>query len=323
MRGERTRDAEGLSLVNLEMREIEAFLTVAEELHFGRAAERLALSTSRVSSLIRTLERRVGTPLFERTSRSVRLTPAGDHLFTEFRGAYVRIERAVADLRSMADQAGQVVRVGFATTLPEKVAPALVQAFEEAYPSARVVQFAAPTTDLFRWLDGGPSAWQVDVFVTWMPVADSPEPDLAIGPVVHRIPRAVMLAADHPLADRAAVDVEDLAEHELVYPLLPKWYGAAWTPQSTPGGRELRLRRVTAEYIEDVLRLVAEQRLAHLTFMSLLDSYRRPGVVVLPLIGLPAMPVRPVWSNSSRHPLVRAFADVAVEHSRGAGWQVI
>ncbi|GAB3659203.1 LysR family transcriptional regulator [Glycomyces tarimensis] len=304
------------------MREIEAFLTVAEELHFGRAAERLTLSTSRVSSLIRTLERRVGTPLFERTSRSVRLTPAGEHLFAELRAAYVRIERALADVRSAADQAGQVVRVGFATTLPEKVPSALVEAFEEAYPAARVVQYAAPTTDLFHWLEGDRTAWQVDVFVTWMPVEDSPEADLAIGPVLHRIPRAVMLGADHPLADRAVVDVEDLAEYEVVYPQLPKWYGAAWTPQTTPSGRELRLRRVNAEYIEDVLRLVADQQLAHLTFSSLLDSYRRPGVVVLPLIGLPAMPVRPVWSSSSRHPLVRAFADVAAEHSHRAGWHV-
>jgi DNA-binding transcriptional LysR family regulator len=307
-------------MVNLEMREIEAFLTVAEELHFGRAAERLTLSTSRVSSLIRTLERRVGTPLFERTSRSVRLTPAGDHLFAEFRAAYVRIERAVADLRSPADPAGQILRVGFATTLPEKVPAALVQAFEEAYPAARAVQFAAPATDLFRWLEGDRSAWQVDVFVTWMPVEDSPEPDLAIGPVVHRIPRAVLLADGHPLAGRASVDVEELAEHELVYPLLPKWYVEAWMPKTTPGGRELRLRRVNAEYVEDVLRLVAELPLAHLTVMSLLDSYRRPGVVVLPLLGLPAVPVRPVWSNTCPHPLVRAFADVAAEYSRRVGW---
>jgi DNA-binding transcriptional LysR family regulator len=305
------------------MREIEAFLTVAEELHFGRAAERLSLSTSRVSALIRTLERRAGTALFERTSRNVRLTPAGDHLFAEFRAAYVRIDKALKDVRDAADPVGKVIRVGFATTLPEKVPPVLVQAFEQACPHARVVQYAAPTTDLFRWLEGGRPSWQVDVFTTWMPVEDSPEPDLAIGPVLQRIPRAVMLGADHPLADRASVDIEDLAEHEVVYPQLPKWYGAAWTPQATPGGRELRLRRVTAEYIEDVLRLVADQQLAHLTFASLLDSYRRPGVVVLPLIGLPPMPVRLVWPLSSTNPLVRAFADVAAEHSRRAGWLAV
>ncbi|GAA1674928.1 LysR family transcriptional regulator [Glycomyces endophyticus] len=304
--------------MNLEMREIEAFLTVAEELHFGRAAARLALSTSRVSALIRTLERRAGAALFERTSRTVRLTRAGEHLFAEFRTAYVRIERALAEVRDAADPAGKVIRVGFATTLPEKLAPALVQAFEQAHPQARVVQCAAPATDLFRWLEGGRPTWQVDVFATWMPVEVAPEADLAIGPAVQHVRRAVMLGVDHPLAERAVVDVEDLAAHEVVYPRLPQWYGDAWTPRTTPGGRELRLRRVTAEYTEDLLRLVAEQPLAHLTVASLLDSYHRPGVVVLPLIGLPPMPVRLVWPRSSRDPLVQAFADAAAECARDA-----
>jgi DNA-binding transcriptional LysR family regulator len=61
----------------LELREIRAFLTLAEELHFGRTAERLELTPSRVSQTIRTLETRVGGRLFERTSRRVRLTTTG------------------------------------------------------------------------------------------------------------------------------------------------------------------------------------------------------------------------------------------------------
>lgn len=66
-------------------RPAEAFLAVAEELHFGRAAERLRLSTLRVSNLIQAVERRAGAPLFERTSRVVRLTPAGTQPFGELR----------------------------------------------------------------------------------------------------------------------------------------------------------------------------------------------------------------------------------------------
>ncbi len=61
----------------MERHEVDAFLAVAEELHFSRAAERLRLSTARVSQTIQRLERRVGAPLFERTSRMVRLTPIG------------------------------------------------------------------------------------------------------------------------------------------------------------------------------------------------------------------------------------------------------
>ena len=64
----------------LERHEIEAFLTLAEELHFGRTAERLHVSTARVSQTIRKLERRVGAPLFDRTSRRVELSPAGGQL---------------------------------------------------------------------------------------------------------------------------------------------------------------------------------------------------------------------------------------------------
>ena len=61
----------------LERYELETFLTLAEELHFGRTAERTHVSTARVSQTIKKLERRVGAPLFNRTSRHVELTPSG------------------------------------------------------------------------------------------------------------------------------------------------------------------------------------------------------------------------------------------------------
>ncbi|WP_432873100.1 LysR family transcriptional regulator [Microbispora rosea] len=81
------------------MREIEAFLAVAEELHFGRAAQRLHLSTSRVSHLIRALERRAGAPLFARTSRRVHLTTAGEGLLAEVRPAYEQLSTALRQAR--------------------------------------------------------------------------------------------------------------------------------------------------------------------------------------------------------------------------------
>lgn len=62
----------------MELRDIETFLTVADKLHFGRAARRLYLSPSRVSQTIRNLEREIGGPLFIRTTRKVRLTPLGE-----------------------------------------------------------------------------------------------------------------------------------------------------------------------------------------------------------------------------------------------------
>src|SRR5688572_12964992 len=72
----------------LDRHELEAFLTLAEELHFGRAAERLHLSTSRVSQTIAKLERRIGLPLFHRTSRRVEMTDLGRRLHDEIRPAW-------------------------------------------------------------------------------------------------------------------------------------------------------------------------------------------------------------------------------------------
>jgi DNA-binding transcriptional LysR family regulator/pimeloyl-ACP methyl ester carboxylesterase len=190
----------------LEMREIEAFLAVAEELHFGRAAERLRLSTSRVSKHIRAVERRVGTQLFERSTRVVRLTPPGAQLYTELRTAYIHIERALDAVRRFAGLGGGVLRAGFASTLPGKLREELTTGFEEHHPGCRVVSSSVPTTDLFRWLG---KEWPVDVFVTWMPADGVPEePTLRIGPVIHRKTRAVMLGTGHPLAGRPSVDIE-------------------------------------------------------------------------------------------------------------------
>lgn len=306
--------------VVLEMREIEAFLSVAEELHFGRAAERLGLSTSRVSHLVRAAERRAGTSLFERSSRVVTLTPHGSQLYTGLRDAYVQMERVLDDVRRASALGGRVLRVGFSTTVPAELRTDLVGAFEEQFPDCRLVVSALPTTDLFRWLG---TEWPVDVFVTGMPVSWAPvEPSLQIGPVIHRVPRAVLLGTEHPLAGLDTVDVEKLAEggHPVIHPELPTWFGEHWVPATTPEGRTLTQRRLPAAYVEDVLRFVAEGELAHLTFTSLLDSYDRPGVVLAPLTGLPPMPVRAVWAAGPQARLSAVFADHVAGYAAEAGW---
>jgi DNA-binding transcriptional LysR family regulator len=295
----------------LETRELEAFLAVAEELHFGRAAQRLRLSTSRVSNLVRTMERRVGIPLFERTSRVVTLTPQGAQLFAELRAAHIHIEKALRDVRWSAGLEGRVLRVGFATTLPEQLRVVSVAAFERQHPESRTVASGLPTTDLFGWLGRD---WPVDVFVTWMPAAHAPvQPRLNIGPVIHLVPRAIILPAGHPLTERCTVDIEELPAFEVIYPHVPDWFRELWVPPTTPSGRPLRRRHVAARYIEDVLRLVAQSGLPHLSYASVLSAYQPPGVVLAPLTGLPPMPVRAVWPDGPSGRYAREFAELAAD----------
>src|ERR1700754_2831160 len=78
----------------LERHELDAFVTLAEELHFGRTAQRLRVSTTRVSQTISKRERRVGVPLFNRTSRRVELTAVGRDLYDDVRPAWAQIGAA-------------------------------------------------------------------------------------------------------------------------------------------------------------------------------------------------------------------------------------
>jgi DNA-binding transcriptional LysR family regulator len=97
----------------VERRDIEIFLMLGEELHFGRSAERLHVSVAMVSKAIKKLERAVGATLFDRSSRRVTLTPIGRRLYDDLRPAYQQIldgfERAVAAGRGVDGE----LRAGF------------------------------------------------------------------------------------------------------------------------------------------------------------------------------------------------------------------
>src|SRR5829696_2625778 len=94
------------------LREIRAFLTLAEELHYGRTAERLGLTPSRVSQMIRALEQRVGGRLFDRTSRRVCLTPLGDQFLQRAAPPYEQLRRALLDVHEAATGIAGALRIG-------------------------------------------------------------------------------------------------------------------------------------------------------------------------------------------------------------------
>src|SRR5262245_13300446 len=122
---------------SVELRHLRTFLVVADELHFGRAADRLRVSQSRVSQLIRTLETIVGEPLFVRTSRHVALTSAGVQLRSRVQPAYSELQRAVDELRG--DVVGEV-RLGLLmATSGGRRLPEIITLFERRHPGSRVV----------------------------------------------------------------------------------------------------------------------------------------------------------------------------------------
>jgi DNA-binding transcriptional LysR family regulator len=125
----------------VELRQLRYFVAVAEELHFGRAAERLQMSQSPLSRAIRELERELGLVLFVRTTRRVELTPAGSALLERARRALAEVDLAVGDARRAARPERGVLAIGFgpfsrllAARIAEAVAagrPELESRFEE------------------------------------------------------------------------------------------------------------------------------------------------------------------------------------------------
>jgi DNA-binding transcriptional LysR family regulator len=309
-------------VVGMEIaREIEAFLAVAEELHFGRAAARLHLTTSRVSQAIRGLERRIGAPLFERTSRTVRLTPLGQTLFDDVSPAVQQLEEALLKAKRAAGrQAYGALRVFFANSLREEITTALVRGFAEAHPQIPLVRYAYPSMQHRQWCDHQ----RDDLFVTWFPAEPGALdlPRVHVGPAILREPRSVIVGAGHALARREVVDIEELADHDLLYPHpVTRRFADAWTPPITPSGRRIRrVRRMTGSYMEEAVTIVVHENIAHITIARLPLILLRSDIVLVPLTGLPPFWLAPIWSVSAQNSWIPAFAELAAQTGARAGW---
>ncbi|MET9913056.1 LysR family transcriptional regulator [Streptomyces sp. NPDC006476] len=182
----------------MELRQLTYFVTVAEELHFGRAAERLHIVQSAVSMQIQRLERELGAELFDRTPRRVRLTPAGERLLPEARTVLAAAERARA---AVAPPPG--LRIGTSTGLGAHLDRVLA-AFARRAPDVPVELFSLPAAERLERVARG----RLDAaFVR----AAEPRQGVHVLPLWPD-PLVAALPAAHPLAGREEIGVEELAE---------------------------------------------------------------------------------------------------------------
>ena len=150
------------------MAQVQAFLALAEELHFGRAAQRLRVSQPRVSRLIAAVERQVGAPLFERTSRRVALTPLGAQFRDELGSAYAQMQAALDHARRAAREAAGQIRVGCTMTVGGPALSRLAEQFCVRNPGCELTLHEVPWWDPYTALRRG----EVDVLVNWLAVAE-------------------------------------------------------------------------------------------------------------------------------------------------------
>ncbi|MEV6637850.1 LysR family transcriptional regulator [Actinoplanes sp. NPDC051470] len=268
---------------DLELRELRLFLVLAEELHFGRAADRLGLTTSRVSQTVRAIERKLGDqPLFRRTSRVVELTEAGRTLRAELAPAVAGLDRVLRTAAFRARGPG-VVRVGLLNAASGvSILSRAVERFEARYAGATVRLSTTPFDDRL----GPLRRREVDLVVTRLPLD---QPDIVVGPVLTAADqRVVMLGRSHPLAGRADLSVEDLAGHDVRRPYgLTAEQAEATCPARTPSGRPIRFVDAPVDDNAELLYLLARGRLVHPTVAPFAKHFQHPDVVAIPLRDLP------------------------------------
>nr|BFD88133.1 LysR family transcriptional regulator [Streptomyces sp. Xyl84] len=273
----------------LETRELEYFIAVAEELHFGRAAVRLSIAQPALSKAIRRTESRLGVALFVRSSRRVELTPAGRALLEHGRHALNAVAAAVRRARRAGDTEAPLRLVlkpgGDAGLLSGLLAGYAHQ------PDARRVDilFSGPA-DRADFLHDG----RADVGLLYVPFDDL---DGLAHETLHTEDRLVVVPAGHRLAGRAAARMSDLEGETL-----PRWKGV-------PGGDG------TGPEVADVvqmLHMVSMNRMIGVLPRSLVEPVPA-GLVGVPVTDAPPSRLVLAWNEQDRRPLVASFVAAALE----------
>jgi DNA-binding transcriptional LysR family regulator len=195
-------------LAKIELRHLRYFVAVAEEGHFGRAAERLGMAQPPLSQQIQGLERQIGEVLLERRPR-VRLTAAGVHFLEAARRALTAADAAVLAARRAGRGEIGALTVGFPASALPAVVPPVVRRFRELYPDVELVLRELSTAEQIVALeDGG-----IDVgFLREAPA----EAATLICDGVFTERYVAVLPADHRLSDVDAIGLRDLGEEPFV-----------------------------------------------------------------------------------------------------------
>jgi DNA-binding transcriptional LysR family regulator len=195
----------------MDLHQLRCFVAAAEELHFGRAAQRLQMLPSALGRFIRLLEEDLGTRLMTRTTRSVTLTDDGAILLREARALLAQADTLAAKFRTRGRKQASAVRVGAIDSAAAGLLPMLLHDFRERRPDVTVQLVEDKTIRLLPRLLSG----RLDLAFVRPP--ESPDKRLEFLFLFHET--AVVAVSDrHPFASKKRVTIADLADQPLIVP---------------------------------------------------------------------------------------------------------
>lgn len=285
--------------MDAHLRDLRYFVAVAEELHFGRAAERLHLSQPALSKQIRSLETTLRAQLFRRDRRQVELTAAGSALYTVARDLLRDWDEGVAVVAEAAAQDARVLRVGTLTAIGRALYPSIIDHFAKRQPGWRVELRS------FGWGDatGGLRDQASDAAFVWLPV-DDPLIECEVLAVERRF---VALSAAHPLAGRSEVSFGEIAGEPVA--ALPVSAGPMrdfWLAVSARAGIPMRVAAEVST-ADEVFEVVSSGAAITLLAEGNAAIYARPGIVCVPVSDLAPAQLAIAWRRDDRRLAIRDF----------------
>lgn len=277
-------------------------VAVAETNSFTRAAERCLVVQSALSHQIARLERELGARLFERTSRKVRLTPAGAAFLPAARQCLDAAERASAEVAAAVGEVRGRLAVGLIPTVAAVDIPGALRDFRQQYPRVHISLRVGASEDLIEQVKQGAA----DVAFLGLPTTARPQ-----GVNARELARdqlVAVVAPDHPLAKESAVNLQRLSSE--VFVDLPA--GTAGRTQSDLAFAAAGLSRDVAFEVTTVDFMMA-RLVRHGLAVAMLPSTYVPqltGVTTIEVADAPARVEFVIWSLVSRTPAAAAFLDI-------------
>ena len=292
-----------IARIDLHLRKLRYFLVVAEELHFSRAAARVYLTQQALSRQIKELEDELGVQLFDRTTRRVSLTVAGEAFYAAAKGVVAAFDDAVAVARRTTRALSGKLRLGFIPAAALELTPLIIAAFQQEHPDVEIEMREFPAIDPSAGLASGVT----DVAFLRLPQA-TPRIEtetLFLDPVI------AMVAAAHPLASRSSVRVSDLVHETLTLSDTPdEVYKAFWSlAAARDAAGSGRLHPVVS--VTEEASLVANGAAVAVTSSAAQTFVTLPGIRHLPIEDWPPSTVAVAWHEGERSPVVAHFVRTA------------
>jgi DNA-binding transcriptional LysR family regulator len=296
----------------VDVRQLRYFVTVAEELHFSRAAARLHLAQSALSAQIRQLEAELGGQLLIRSTRRVSLTPAGEALLADGRAILAAVDGAVSRARALARGEASALSIGSLGPVPGALLSPLLSRFGERHPDVRVEIRAFDFTDTVAGLRQG----RADLAFLYAPLH---EPDLVLTPLISE-QRMVVVPRTHRLAGRAELRPGDLEGEIFVTrpeESTPQEWRDFWMLVDELGHRP-PVSPYVGDKLEEWLHLIGRGEGIDTCPAIISRYYAWPDVAFIPLLDAPPSTLVLAHDQDARHPLIPEFVELAVELAANA-----